>query len=258
MGIGDAVGKAVIPAIDKLVETRYEPARRSAARLREAHPNAKPPDLADALIRTYRKELGAVGAAAGGTSAIPGAGTAAGVVAGVADAGWTTGRLGELILSIGAAYGHGAEQIEQRRAWVLAVLGMATGASSGLTGVAAQVGTKGGVKIVNAIPISQIVRINRALGGRIIVKFGTKQGAVRLGRLVPFGVGAAIGGGGNVLLVRAVGNRAKDFFDDGLAGVAPEPGAVPSASSDATVPSTIHDESLALGPNGSPLTAKKS
>ncbi len=218
MGMGDAVSKAALPAIDKLVETRYEPARRSATRLREAHPNAKPPDLADALIRTYRKELGAVGAAAGGASAIPGAGTAAGVAAGVADAGWTTGRLGEMILSIGAAYGHDADEIEQRRAWVLAVLGMATGASSGLTGVAAQVGSKGGVKIVKAIPISQIVRINRALGGRIIVKFGTKQGAVRLGRLVPFGVGAAIGGGGNVLLVRAVGNRAKEFFDDGLAG----------------------------------------
>ena len=55
------------------------------------------------------------------------------------------------------------------------------------------------------------------MGGRIVVKFGTKQGAVRLGRLVPFGVGAAIGGGGNLLLVRAVGRHAKDFFDDGLA-----------------------------------------
>lgn len=158
-----------------------------------------------------------MGGAAGGAAAVAGVGTAAGIAVSGADATWTVGRLGE-ILSVGAAYGHGAETIEERRAWVLAVLGMAMGVSTGMSGVAAQVGSKGGVKIVKAIPISQVVRINQALGGRILVKFGAKQGAVRLGRLIPFGVGAAIGGGGNVLLVGSVGNRAKDFFEDDLSG----------------------------------------
>lgn len=216
MAVGDVFGRALIPAVDKLVEVRYDAARRTTDRLKQRNPDASEVEIADALIRRYRKELGAAGAAAGGAAAVPGIGTASSVAVNSADVGWTIARLGEMILSIGAAYGHDAESIEERRAWVLAVLGMATGASGGLSGVAGQIGSKGGVKVVKAIPMSQITRLNRALGGRIIVKFGTKQGAVRLGRLVPFGVGAAIGGGGNVLLVRAVGNRAKDFFDDRL------------------------------------------
>jgi hypothetical protein len=43
-----------------------------------------------------------------------------------------------MVLSIGAAYGHEAEEIEERRAWVIAVLGMASGAAGGIGGVAGQ------------------------------------------------------------------------------------------------------------------------
>lgn len=218
MGVGDAVGKAMAPAIDTLVSARYEPAVAVVDRLREGQPDATARQLADSLISRYRKELTTVGAAAGGAAAMPGVGTAASFAASGADVGWTVSRLGELVLSIGAAYGYSADEVEERRTWVLAVLGMATGAASGMNGVAAQVGQKGGVKLVKAIPMSQITRLNRELGGRIIVKFGTKQGAVRLGRLIPFGVGAGIGAGGNLLLVNAVGRSAKDFFDDGGSG----------------------------------------
>jgi hypothetical protein len=216
MGVGDAVGKAIIPAVDRLVELRYDSAMESVERLRERHSDASPPLLASVLVTRYRKELTAVGAAAGGAAALPGLGTGASLAASGADVTWTVSRLGELIMSIGGAYGHSAVEIEERRAWVLAVLGLASGAASGLSGVAGQIGQKGGVKIVKAIPMSQIVKINRALGGRIIVKWGTKQGAVRLGRLIPFGVGAGIGAAGNLLLVNSVGRSAEHFFDDRL------------------------------------------
>jgi len=216
MGVGNSIGQAIVPAVDKLVETRYESARERAARLRRARPDISSVEIANVLIARYRKELAAAGAAAGGASAIPGVGTAGSLAISAADAGWTVGRLGEMVLSIGAAYGREAEEIEERRAWVIAVLGMASGAAGGIGGVAGQVGAKGGVKVVKAIPMWQITQLNQALGGRIVVKWGAKQGVVRLGRLVPFGLGAAIGGGGNVLLVHAVGARAKDFFDDGL------------------------------------------
>lgn len=135
-----------------------------------------------------------------------------------------------MILAIGIAYGHTAEEIEMRRSWVLAVLGMAMGAASALESAVPGIAGKGGAKLVSAIPISQIVRINQFLGGRILVMYGEKQGIVRLGKLAPFGVGAALGGGGNVLLVRAVGNRAKDFFDDGGAAASVLVSAPPAAS----------------------------
>lgn len=230
MGVNDAVGKVLVPAVDKVVELRYDAARASAASLVARNPNAKPGELADVLVRRYRKELGAVGAAAGGASAVPGVGTAGGAAVSSVDVAWTISRLAEMILAIGAVYGHDVESIEERRAWVMAVLSMALGASTGISGLAAEVGQKGGVRIVRSIPMPVIHRINHQLGGRIIVKWTTKQGVVRLGRLVPFGVGAGIGMAGNVMLVRSVGARAKDFFDEPPSGVAmdrPKPGGGP-------------------------------
>jgi hypothetical protein len=210
------ISKALLPAIDHLIDARYAPARASAARLRDASWDGPPrtaEQIADALIASTRRELAAIGAAAGGAAAVPGVGTAASMAASTADVSWTVTRLGELIMAIGTAYGHTSDSIEERRAWVLSVLGMATGASKGVRGLAQQVGSRGGARLVSAIPTAGVARVNRVLGGRIITKFGTQQGVIRLGRLVPFGVGAAIGAAGNAALVQVVGVQAKRFFD---------------------------------------------
>jgi hypothetical protein len=212
-GQGNVISRAVLPAIDRLVEVRYDAAMTTVRRLREEHPHWDADRLVSALIATTRRELTAVGAAAGGAAAAPGVGTAAALGASTADVAWTVSRIGELVMAIGIARGHTTQSIEERRAWVLAVLSMTTGAAKGLKGVAAQVGAKGGARVVQAIPMSAINTINRAIGGRIVVKWGAQQGAIRLGRLVPFGIGAAIGAAGNAALVQVVGNRANDFFD---------------------------------------------
>jgi hypothetical protein len=159
--------------------------------------------------------LGALGAASGGVAAAPGVGTGLSFAATLAESGLVVTRLAQMILEIGIAYGHDAESIEERRAWVLVVLGAAAGAFEGIGDVAGLLGRRGGAKAVKAIPMAQIVRINRALGGRIFVKLGERQGVIRLGTLIPFGLGAAIGMGGNVLFVRGVGARAEHFFDQG-------------------------------------------
>jgi hypothetical protein len=51
-----------------------------------------------------------------------------------------------------------------------------------------------------------------AVGRTSITKYGTKRGAIALGRAFPFGIGAAIGGGANYLWARALVNRANSFF----------------------------------------------
>lgn len=209
-----ATSKALTDAVDKVVTYRAPAAAEHANRLRTKRPNADASELADAIIRRYRKELGATGAASGASSAVPGIGTAAGTAASGADTTWLMTRLSEMILSIASVYGHTADSVEERRAWVLAVLALATGASTSLSNLPGTLGAKGGVKLVKSIPMPVIHRINKALGGRIIVKWTTRTGAVRLGTLAPFGVGAAVGSGINIALVRAVGNRAKTFFDE--------------------------------------------
>lgn len=67
--------RAIVPVVDKVVEVRYEPTVAMVEALRSRLRSATQRELADEIIRRYRKELGAVGAASGGTAAVPGAGT---------------------------------------------------------------------------------------------------------------------------------------------------------------------------------------
>jgi hypothetical protein len=54
--------------------------------------------------------------------------------------------------------------------------------------------------------------MNKTLGYRFVTKYGTKQGILVLGREVPFGIGAAIGGGGNYLIGQGSVRAARKAF----------------------------------------------
>ncbi len=43
-----------------------------------------------------------------------------------------------------------------------------------------------------------------ALGRWFVTRYGTKQGILVIGRVAPFGIGAVIGGGGNLVVGRSV------------------------------------------------------
>jgi hypothetical protein len=49
-------------------------------------------------------------------------------------------------------------------------------------------------------------KINTKLGTTVLTKYGTKRGGVALGRMLPFGVGATVGGGVNLIMTRSFGS----------------------------------------------------
>lgn len=63
---------------------------------------------------------------------------------------------------------------------------------------------------INRIPGTVIKAINRAVGLRLITKFGSK-GFINLGKLVPV-IGGAIGGGFDFYTTKAIGKNAKEVF----------------------------------------------
>ncbi len=69
-----------------------------------------------------------------------------------------------------------------------------------------------GRAIVNGIPMSAIRNANKVLGRNFITKYGTKQGILVLGRSVPVGLGALIGGAGNAALGRTTIAAARTAF----------------------------------------------
>lgn len=205
--LGDMAGKRILDAVDQAVTSRWEPAQRRAKPFEGREVEASIQEIR----RTFRTELGVAGAAAGGAAAVPGS-VAPGVAAGLAEIGWSTVRLTDMILTIAVVHGHERASVEERRAWVLSVLAYGDAAAGTFSKVAAETAKGVGAKATKAIPTSVLQSVNRTIGRTIVTKYGTKRGAIALGRLLPLGVGAGIGYGLNSLLVVQVSRHADKFF----------------------------------------------
>jgi putative intracellular protease/amidase len=207
-----AVLGGVLPSVDRLVESRYDAAAALVARLRAEHPDLTDDQLVERIVRRFSRELGVVAAMSGGAAAVPGAGTAAAVLTAGADVAYSVSRLGEMVLAIGIAYGHDAASFEERKAWVLAVLSMSRGAVAGLDGLAAKIGAEGGAAALASLTGAQLESINSKLAAKVVAKLSTDAAVSRLGRVLPFGIGAGVGAAGSIAIARSVARQARRFF----------------------------------------------
>jgi hypothetical protein len=201
-------GKVVLGVVGKAVDGRWDDAQR-AARLAEGGTVS---ERVDAITQNYVRQLAVLGAAAGGTAAVPGVGTITALGATTAEIGAFAYRASEMILAIGAAHGHTDADTEERKAWVLSVLtfgrsaaaefGATTAAlGAGMTAEASQGGSGGWFHTVN-----------RYLGRKLLARWGARRGAAMLGKILPFGIGAVFGAGTNYAVGRRIAQNADRFF----------------------------------------------
>lgn len=204
----DNLGSVLLQAVDRAATSRWDAAVRRAA----AVSGATVEERAATVTRTFCRELAVAGAATGGAAAVPGVGTATAMAATAADLGWFTLRIADLILTIAALHGHERASVEERRAWILSVLAFGEGSAAGFARMAGEVGQDLGRKAVGRMPAGALRVINRKLSRSVLTKFGTRRGVVTLGRVLPFGIGAAVGGSANYVSVQAIGRHADNFF----------------------------------------------
>lgn len=195
-----------------MVEQRAAHAAEQVARLREEYPDDSREELANRLIRRCAKDMSIAGAVSGGAAAAPVAGMAVAAASAGVDSAFSMNRLGELIMGIGEIYGHGAESHDERRAAVLAVIGIVDGAAVGMSGLAAKAGARGGARVLSRVPSPAAGAVTGGVARRAVSKMGAKSGPWSLAALVPYGIGAGVGAAGNGLLARAVGKAAKEYF----------------------------------------------
>ncbi len=217
----ELVRRSLIQAIDWGVEARWEPARARA----ESADGATTEDRVAEVRRAFARELAALGAVSGGVAAAPGM-VPATVATAVAEFSWINVRMVDLLLTIAAIHGHGEASIEERRAWLFAMLVFGNGAVTGVDRMASEVGKGLGRKATRRIPMQVLHAVNGTVGRTVVSKYGTVRGVVALGNVLPFGVGACIGAGGNYLTVGAMAMAASRFF-----GELPwDPGDAPAAA----------------------------
>ncbi len=216
----DLVGRAILQGVDRAVADRWDRAVRVAAEAKG--------DTAEkrvrAINRRFRRELSTMGAATGAVAATPGLGTSAAAATLVADLTWFAVRSADLVMTIGAANGRTDATVEERRAWVLSVLAFGEAAAEEFSSLLIEVDARavvGGERISGRLAgiaggdvatLDALRRLNARLAAHVVTKFGSRRSLLAVGKLLPFGVGAMVGGSANYALIRVVGFHAQRFF----------------------------------------------
>ena len=203
----DAVAKSLMSGIDTATNARWEAAVVRAAAL----PGDIRPEKIRALSASFARELGTVGAAAGMAAATPLVGTGATLMAATVELSWFTARAGDLILTIAALHGRPAPTVQERKAWVLAVLIFGSTARQGLTGVVNALGAGLSEVSPNKLSLVTLRAANNAMSRLVVRRYGARRGAIALGTAMPLGIGAVIGAGANVVAIRKLAAQADSF-----------------------------------------------
>lgn len=171
--------------------------------LRRRHPSASGDDLLKRLDTYFVSTVTSSGAATGAAAAVPGVGTVAGISLATGDTGLFLTTASTYVLAVSRIHGVNPEHIEHQRALILAVLAGGSGAAT-VGRIAERTGGYWGKALANAVPLQTIRSINKVLGANFVTRFGTRSGILVLGKAAPFGIGAAIGAGGNLAMARMI------------------------------------------------------
>jgi hypothetical protein len=187
-------------------------------RLQRRHPRATAAQLADKLERDYLFAVTGGGALVGGTAVIPGVGTVAALGLSAAA---TIGFLEATALyATSLAELHGIRMVDPEKASTLVMAIMlgeeGTALLGSLSGQAAGRG-KGptdawGSAFARKTSFPGFGSVRDRIQRAFLRSLLQRQGTALLGRALPFGVGAVVGGVGNRVMGRAVVASAKDAF----------------------------------------------
>lgn len=215
----NGVDKAVRALLDNGAQVQAPAVAKYVDRFRRSHPDESPAQIIARLEKLYLTTVTGSGTAVGATAAVPVVGTLTAVAAASAETMFFLEASAVYTLAVAAVHGIAPEDAERRRALVLAVvLG-----ESGMEIVEKNVGRSAknwGTLLAGRIP--GITGLNEALMKRFVLRFLAERSPLMFGKVMPAGIGAAIGGFGNRALgKRTIANAHNAFGPPPLAWPAP-------------------------------------
>lgn len=189
--------------LDKALALQSPLTERHIDRLRRNRPDATPREIVARLNAELRAATISAGVGVGAAAAAPAVGTGVALALSGAE---TVAFLNATVLYIlcrGEVQGITIEDVERRRTLVMAVM-LGDAGAKGVGAVAERTGQHWARQLVRAIPKSKVLAVNKVLGRNFVTKYGTKQGILVLGKVIPFGIGAVIGGTANAVFSQGV------------------------------------------------------
>ena len=207
--VPSSVERALDAALDRALAIQRPVVVAYVDRVRARHPTASPAHVIDQLERRYRAAVIGTGAASGGAAALPGVGTTASLATGAAEIAAFVGATAMFVLAVAEVHGVPIVDPQVRRALVLTVL---LGDLAEPVVEAAAKGAPHWAHVLGRTDREAIGGLNTRLAKILVGRFGARQGALVLGRAIPFGVGAGIGAAGNAALSRSAITAARKAF----------------------------------------------
>ena len=211
--------KVVMRLMEKMQPSR-ERVLSEIEDLKKAHPKLNKLQLANKYANRICWLYASEGSATALPGVIPGLGTGAQIAveggAITADLAYMLRCMGALVVGIGYIYERDMEAPFNQE--FVRVLGLWCGALNLTKQSISRVGTKIAIAQFKKVPAELFKKINRRVATTIVTKYGTKRGGIAVGKLVPLGVGVAVGGGFNLATMKAFKMAAINYYkcDDGI------------------------------------------
>lgn len=213
----DGLHPRVAQGIDRVLSVQRPVVLAHIRSIRASKPDASPAEIIAILERRFLTAVTSGGALVGASAVLPAVGVATSLVlSGIETAGFleASALFAQSVTEI-----HGIAVIEPERARTLVMAMMlGTGGQELLQQVAAQAAGGGtrtaywGEFVTKSLPRAAFGPVSDRIRTAFLKRFAVTQGTSVIGRAIPFGVGAVVGGTGNHLLGRKIVRSARSAF----------------------------------------------
>ena len=228
MPLGGTLPSGIIKGFDRVMAIHRPAVLAHIRGIRRRSPNGSPTDIIRILERRYLAAVTTGGAAVGATAVIPGVGTGITLaLSGVETAGFLEATA-LFTQSVSEVHGIAIDDPERARALVMAVM-LGHEGSDLVRQLAGQFSGSGVVRsaywgelVTTSIPRAIMGPLTDRLKSAFIRRFAARGGASFIGKAVPFGIGAIIGGAGNHILGTRVVQSSRLAFGQAPPAFRPE------------------------------------
>jgi hypothetical protein len=217
MSIVSSANQGLAKGFDKVLSVQRPVVLAHIRGIRKSKPNASPAEVVRILERRYLAAVTTGGLMVGASSAIPAIGTITSIALSSVETAAFLEASALYAQSVTEIHGIAVEDPERARTLVMAMI-MGGAGSELVEQLAGQV-TGGGTRtafwgelVTKNLPKSAVGSIAGRVKSHFLKRFAVREGASVVGRAIPFGVGAAVGGAGNHLLGRRVVKASRSAF----------------------------------------------
>lgn len=208
----------VVSGIDRVLTVQRPAVLAHLHSIRSHHPEASPQEVIRILERRYLAAVTTGGALVGASAVIPAVGIGASLALSTVETGGFLEASALFAQSVTEVHGIAVDDPDRARTLVMTLI-LGTAGSDLVKQLASQATGGGPVRtkfwgelVTKSLPQAAMGQIADRLKKTFVKRFALTQGTNVIGRVIPFGIGAVVGGTGNNLLGRQIVRSSREAF----------------------------------------------